>query len=92
MGGSVVGGGVGVGLGGQSGCERRIEVFVKIQKKNGGGRRGGAVVGGGGGRGRGQGGCVRRIEVFVKIQKKKLGGGPVGGGGSVAEGVRWGVG
>ena len=22
-----------VGLGGQSGCERRIEVFVKIQKK-----------------------------------------------------------
>ena len=26
-------GGVGVGLGGQSGCERRIEVFVKIQKK-----------------------------------------------------------
>ena len=23
-----------VGLGGQSGCERRIEVFVKIQKKN----------------------------------------------------------
>ena len=40
------GGGVGrggrVGLGGQSGCERRIEVFVKIQKKifflGGGGR------------------------------------------------------
>ena len=28
-----VGGGGGVGLGGQSGCERRIEVFVKIQKK-----------------------------------------------------------
>ena len=26
--------GVGVGLGGQSGCERRIEVFVKIKKKN----------------------------------------------------------
>ena len=25
--------GGGVGLGGQSGCERRIEVFVKIQKK-----------------------------------------------------------
>ena len=37
-----------VGLGGQSGCERRIEVFVKIQKKNffflGGG--GGGVGGG----------------------------------------------
>ena len=44
------GGGVEVGLGGQSGCERRIEVFVKIQKKffflGGGGS-----VGGGGGRG-----------------------------------------
>ena len=42
----------GGGGGGQSGCERRIEVFVKIQKK-GGGR------GGGGGRGRvgGRGGC-----------------------------------
>ena len=40
----------GVGLGGQSGCERRIEVFVKIQKKKffffGGG--GGGGVGGGG--------------------------------------------
>ena len=37
-------GGVGVGLGGQSGCERRIEVFVKIQKKTffwGGGGGGG---------------------------------------------------
>ena len=42
------GGGVGVGLGGQSGCERRIEVFVKIQKKNGGGS-----VGGGSGEGSG---------------------------------------
>ena len=44
-GGGVVGG-VGVGLGGQSGCERRIEVFVKIQKKKflGGG---GGVTGGG---------------------------------------------
>ena len=31
-GGRGVGGGVGVGLGGQSGCERRIEVFVKKQK------------------------------------------------------------
>ena len=40
-----MGGGVGVGLGGQSGCERRIEVFVKIQKKDffGGGGVGGAV-------------------------------------------------
>ena len=54
MGGSWSGWGVGVGLGGQSGCERRIEVFVKIQKKNflggggvGGGRWGGGSVGGG---------------------------------------------
>ena len=60
------------GGGGQGGSERRIEgieVFVKIQKKNGGGRVWGVRVGGG------QGGCERRIEVFVKIQKKKLGGG-----------------
>ena len=37
-------------MGGQSGCEQRIEVFVKIQKKKkffGGG--GGGGVGGGGG-------------------------------------------
>ena len=33
-GGCWVGGGG--GLGGPAGCERRIEVFVKIQKKNGG--------------------------------------------------------
>ena len=58
-------GGGGGGGGGQGGCERRIKVFVKIQKKNflgwgrglggrrggGGGRQGGGVwlVGGGGG-------------------------------------------
>ena len=42
-----MGGGVGVGLGGQSGCERRIEVFVKIQKKNFLGGGGGGVGGGG---------------------------------------------
>ena len=44
-------------MGGQDGCERRIEVFVKIKKKS--------FLGGGG-----RGGCERRIEVFVKIQKK----------------------
>ena len=42
--------GGGVGLGGQSGCNRRIEVFVKIQKKFfffwGGGSGGGGVRGG----------------------------------------------
>ena len=61
------------GLGrGQGGCERRIEVFVKIKKRNfffGGG--GGGVGLGGRVGGSGWGGCERRIEVFVKIQKKK---------------------
>ena len=63
-----IGGGVpgwegsGWGGGGQGGCERRIEVFVKIIKKNWGGvGRGlgrGESGGGGGGRvGGGQGGC-----------------------------------
>ena len=55
--------GVGVGggrgwVGGQSGCERRIEVFVKIQKKKNiffGGGLGGGGVGGGGGSGEGSG-------------------------------------
>ena len=45
---------MGVGLGGQGGCERRIEVFVKIQKKinwGGGGVWGGRWVG----RGKGSG-------------------------------------
>ena len=57
-------------MGEQVGCERRIEVFVKIQKKN---LAGGELVrsgwGGGGGRsGRrgGQVGCEQRIEVFVR--------------------------
>ena len=44
---------MGVGLGGQSGCERRIEVFVKIQKKKNFG--GGGRWGGGGGSGEGSG-------------------------------------
>ena len=42
----------GSGLGGQDGCERRIEVFVKIKKKYfffGGGRGGRGGGGGGGG-------------------------------------------
>ena len=48
------GGGVGLG-GGQGGCERRIEVFVKIQKKKKNFFLGGGLVGGRGwvgGRGR----------------------------------------
>ena len=36
-------------MGGQSGCERRIEIFLKIQKKKIGG--GGGGVGGGEGSG-----------------------------------------
>ena len=46
-----VGGGRGIGLGGQDNCERRIEVFVKIKKKSflcGGGGGGGNRVGGSG--------------------------------------------
>ena len=42
-----LGGGGGVGLGGQGGCERRSKVFVKIQKK---------IKGGGVGVGWGSGG------------------------------------
>ena len=46
------GGGRRVWGGVQGGCERRIEVFVKIQEKNlGGGRGGGGGVGLGGGEG-----------------------------------------
>ena len=48
------------------GCEPRIEVIVKMQKKVG--RRG--LWGGGGGRGRVGGGCEPRIEDIVKMQKK----------------------
>ena len=55
-----MGGGVGgsgrLGGGGQGGCERRIEVFVKIQKKKLGGRGGVGY----GGLGRGDGGLGRR--------------------------------
>ena len=36
-------------MGGQSGCEQRIEVFVKIKKKIWWGDRGGGGGGGGGG-------------------------------------------
>ena len=54
--------------GGQDGCERRIKVFVKIQKKNifflGGGVGQGRGSGWGGG---GQGRWEQRSEVFVKI-------------------------
>ena len=64
----------GRGGGGQDGCERRIEVFVKIQKKIGGG-------------GAGQDGWERRIEVFVNIQKNILFFWWWGGGGGSGRGV-----
>ena len=74
-------GGEGSGLGGQGGCERRTEVFVKIPKRN--------VFfffffffWGGGGGGGGQGGCESKIEVFWKFKKK------IGGGGGSMGGVR----
>ena len=54
----VVGGGVRVG-GGQGGCERRIEVFVKIQKKK--------ILGGGGGVLGGQVGGVR-VDVNEELK------------------------
>ena len=55
--------GWGVGLGGQGGCERRIEVVVKIQKKNGGSGWWGVGRGVGGG----QGGCERNVGVGVML-------------------------
>ena len=55
--------------GGQAGCERRIEVFVKIKKKK---------LGGGSGWW-GQGGCEYNIT-----KMKKCGGGG-GGGGAIFE-------
>ena len=56
-------------MGGQGGCERRIEVLVKFKKKLG---EGGGV--GGGVRLGVQGRCEPRSEGFVKIQKKNGGG------------------
>ena len=75
---------VGLGGGGQGGCDRRIEVFRKIQKKIGEGGRG--VGGGGFGLVGGQGEFERKIEVFVKLNLFFFGGGGSGGGG----GAGWG--
>ena len=84
-GGGVGGLGRGVGLGGQGGCERRIEVFGKIhEKKSGGIKRGGGQVGGrvgggvrvdvnamlGVGGDVGYGGCEPRIEGIVQCTKR----------------------
>ena len=74
---------MGGGGGGQSGCERRIEFFVKIQKKKNWG---------GGGRGRGRVWGVR-VDVIEELksfwensQKKIQGGGGVGLGGGGGQG------
>ena len=75
-----------MGGGCQGGWDRRIEAFVKIQKKKYFFWRGG------GGGGSGRGGCEQRSKVFVKIKKKiegGVGGVLIRGGG---EGVRSGVG
>ena len=68
--------GSGWGGGGQGGCERRIEVFVKIQKQKLGG-------------GRGRVGRGVRVDVIEELKflgkfKKKIGGG--GGGVGVGRG------
>ena len=54
--------------GGQGGCERRIEVFVKIQKKKLGGGGGGGGVRGGGGRGGGRSGWGVRVNVNREVK------------------------
>ena len=61
-GGRVGGGG---GGGGQDGCERRIEVFVKIQKKKIGG---GGVGSGGVGLGGGSGWWGVRVDVNEELK------------------------
>ena len=72
-------------MGGQGGCERRIEVFVKIQKKNIYFFFGGGGGEGGGRGGVGLGGGVRvdvneELNFFENSKKKKIGegGGHVG--------------
>ena len=72
-----------LGGGDQDGCERRIEVFVKIQKKKNKKKLGcGGRVGGGG-----QGRCNREVKFCENSKKKKIffffggGGGCRGGGG-----------
>ena len=74
-------------MGGQSGCERRIEVFVKIPKKNYFFLGGGGSVGG---PGRGQGGVRvdvnEELKFLRKFKKKNLGGGVGGSVGGVGRG------
>ena len=67
-----------MGGGGQGGCERIIEVFVKFQKKNGGGVRG---VRGEGGSGWGvRVDVIEELKFLGKFTKKNQEGGSVWGG------------
>ena len=74
--------GGGSGWGGQGGCERRIEVFVKIPKKN----RGGGV--GGSGWGVGVGLDINEKRSFWENSKKENWGGGWGVRGGRVGGVR----
>ena len=67
------GGGEGAVLGSQDGCERRIEVFVKVQKKWGGVR--GVGLGGGGGVRGVRVDVNKELNFFCENSKKKLVGG-----------------
>ena len=79
MGGQGGEGGVWLG-GGQGGCDRRIEVFGKIHKKN---FLGGVGLGGGGGVRVGGGGVrvdvKEELKFLGKFKKKKKWGGDLGG-------------
>ena len=66
-------GGEGSGWGGQGGCERRTEVFVKIQKKKNFSGGGGVV--GLGGRGGVRVNVNQELKFFGKFKKKNWGGG-----------------
>ena len=73
-------------MGGQGGCERRIEVFVKTKENRGVGTEScrenfKKKIGGGGGSG--QGGCGQRMGSFYENLKKNGGGGVFGLGGRV---------
>ena len=81
-----VGGGGGVGWGGQGGCERRIEVFEKIHKKWFSGAGGGFGLGGGGRVGGVRGDVNEELKFLRKFTKKRFSG--VCGGGGVGWGVR----
>ena len=72
--------------GGRGGCEQRIEVFVKIQKKKYFFFRGG---GGGGGGGGGFRVDVNELKFLGKFKKKNLGGGDTEGGGGSGWGSGW---